>query len=202
MRYAVWEPDHQDPEFAWITSRVIGAIAENEHELSDGKPCRSWFPPKLVVPLEPGTGAKLPNAVPNFCGWIVADADLRAVIEAHVKPGSIEFLPLRVRRGKKTHSRPFWMANVLTTVEAVDLKRSRFTKNALRKGRVADFTKLVLDERRIPADAALFRLSVKPNTILVREDLGRAIKRAVPPLTGMWFCRLADYGAEFRPSDP
>ena len=77
----------------------------------------------------------------------------------------------------------------------------------VRGGRAAEdprcgrFFELVLDPSKLPSDAALFRLANKPDTILTREDLGKALTRGDKPAAAVKFRKLENYGHR-RPPAP
>lgn len=197
MKYAPWQSDDRDDSYAWLDSGVKPQIAENEDLLHEGALCASWFPRDLVVPLDKDRGKKIPNAIPNTDHWLFVDGKVKAVFEANLPRGSVEFLPAKVRDHKKSIvDREFWIANVLTVVDCVDLKKSEYVLSEIDPTQVSRFARLVLDPKRIPGTAKLFRLASKKNLVIIREDLGKALR--AEKITGMTFPSLDTFGARFR----
>ena len=118
-------------------------------------------------------------------------------MRAHTKPTEIEYLPIRIRNQKKQIvQRSYWIANVLRVVDCADMKRSEFEMSEISKKLVWRFSRLVLDESRIPDDAPIFRLANQPKLVLVREDLFGDFLDA--DITGVMFVDLENFNAEFR----
>ena len=197
--YYPWLEDDEDDSFAWIYD-TPPELMETDFQLQEGEPCSSWFPKDLTFDLSPEHGSKLTDSIPNTDRHIIASEKLKELLEARVSPGSIEFLPVRLRNPKKKLvDKKYFVANVLKTVGCVDKEQSEFVMDAIDKGQVNYFTRLTLDEKKIPEDATLFRLGEKTDLVIIRSDLARVLLDA--KCNGMMFIVMEEYGAEFREAE-
>lgn len=198
MNYYPWVDDDEDDSFAWITRESQFLLDDmRSFQLCEGMPVASWFRPDSPFDLSEDYGTKLADHVPNTLGFLMVSAKLRELLERHAG-AQIEFLPITLRNQRKQLvKKPYFIANLLGSVDCVDMRRSEFSRSAIRKDQVRRFYHLVLDEKRIGPEDKLFRLSESKRTIVAREDLGKEILRA--GCQGMIFQRLEDYGSEFRP---
>jgi hypothetical protein len=165
--------------------------------LKKGVPCKDWFPEGLIFDLSKEKGSKLTDSIPNTSALLVVSAKLKGILEKETPKGTIEFLSVRLRTPrKKVLDAPYFIANVLGTVACMEAKKSDFTMDSIIKDQVLYFRRLVLQEKKIPKDAKIFRLAEHSRLILVRDDLGQAI--VDEDCTGMIFQELEDYGSESR----
>ncbi|RKH68641.1 imm11 family protein [Corallococcus llansteffanensis] len=197
MSYYPWVDDDEDESFAWMEPLRKDPFEGNGYLLKEGVPCKDWFPEGLIFDLSKERGSKLTDSIPNTSALLVVSAKLKGILEKETPQGTIEFLPVRLRTPrKKTLDTPYFVANVLGTVACMDAQKSDFTMDSIIKDQVHRFRRLVLQEKKIPKDAKLFRLAEKSRLILIREDLGQII--IDEDCTGMIFQELGDYGSEFR----
>lgn len=198
MKYYPWIDDDEDDSLAWIMDRPRFTMDEPRwFEVFEGMSVRAWFKDGEVLQLSPDFGTRIADHVPNTSGLLVVSERLRGVLEAS-SGAAIEFLPVTLRdRNGRDVKKPYFIANILETRDCVDEERSEFRRSSIRKDQVSRFFRLALDERRIGRDDRIFRLKVKNDLVIVREDLGQAILDA--GCGGMIFQELEDYGLEFRP---
>ncbi|RKH46210.1 imm11 family protein [Corallococcus sicarius] len=197
MSYYPWVRDDEDESFAWMDALRKDPMDGNGYLLTKGVPCKDWFPEGLIFDLSKERGSKLTDSIPNTSALLVVSAKLKGILEKETPQGTIEFLPVRLRTPrKKTLDTPYFIANVLGTVACMDAKKSDFTMDSIIKDQVQRFRRLVLQEKKIPKDAKIFRLAEQSRLILIREDLGQTI--IDEDCTGMIFQELEDYGSQFR----
>ncbi len=196
MDYYPWLKDDEDESFAWIWG-APRELMETDYLLQRGTPCEDWFPKDLVFELSKDHGVKLTDSIPNTDQFLLVSEKLKGLLEQRAPGVSIEFLPIRLRnQKKKLVAKKYFLANVLGTVGCVDTERSDFKMSSIDKSQVHRFYRLVLDEKKIPDEARLFRLAEDTGQLIIREDLAQDILNA--DCTGMMFIPLEDFGAEFR----
>jgi hypothetical protein len=197
VRHFPWLSDDEDDSFAWLGPNDPKGLGRNDWRLTEGVHCADWFPGGLVFDLSKQDGIKLTDSVPNTSALLVVSEKLRRVLEREATGAVIEYLPIRLRNQKgKVVAKPYFLANVIGSVRCVDVKKSDFEMNRISKDQVSHFRRLVLDERKIPTSAGIFRLAEKTALVLVRQDLASAIIKS--GCTGMLFQELEEYGSEFR----
>lgn len=196
MDYYPWCDDQYDDSLAWITDEPE-AFGNDGFRLKKGEPCAAWVPPDLVFDLSKQHGVKLSDAIPNSLALQVVSEKLRGLLEKLAPQARIEFLPARLRtQKKKLLPAKYFVANFLDVVPCTDMKRSDYRMDAIRKTQVGRFRRLVLDQKKVPKDAKVFRLGERTRLVIVRGDLGQSIVDA--DCTGMFFMNMDEYGKEFR----
>ena len=195
MEYYPWLVEDEDDSLAGIFD-FPRIIEKKGYLLNIGVSVKEWFPDDLVIDFDKSKGDKLSDSIPNYSTKMVISAKLKSILEEK-SDAQFEYFPVRLRNKKnKLIEEPYFMANLLDTVERVNMNKSKFVMDALVKDQVDWFTHLYLDKKKIPHDKKIFRPKVKKNLILVREDLAQDILRA--KCTGMLFRYLDDYGSEYR----
>lgn len=196
MNFLPWLNDDENDAFAWVTYAPNSLRNEpKEWELHEGVPVQRWFPKEVTFPLAEDWGIELTDSPPNSLNLIFASERLKLFLHEHAG-ARVEFLPIRFQDQKdRLVPEPYFIMNLLEVVECVDLEKSKFRRSEMDPNFIATFYLLVLDEKRIPPQAKLFRLKEKPNLILVREDLAQALVNA--DFTGMMFLDLEEFGKEW-----
>lgn len=196
MIFYPWVEDDEDDSFAWITRDSDFLMhCMDSYLLYEGVPVRSWFPTDTVFQLDDSHGIKLTDSVPNTLHLLIVSEKLKGVLKE--KSGAeIEFLPVRVRnqRGRIVQE-PYFIANVVGSVECVDRQRSKYWTSEIRPDQVFRFYRLALNAEKIPPNAKLFRLKEQTDLVIVREELVDDILRA--GCDGMIFQEMDDYGREW-----
>ena len=154
-----------------------------------------WFPREVTFPLAEDRGIELTDSIPNSLNLFFASERLKSFLMEHAG-ARIEFLPIQLRDQKdRLVPEPHYLLNLLEVLGCVDLEKSKYRRSEIDPDFIARFYLLVLDEKRVPPQAKLFRLKEKPNLILVREDLAQALVNE--DFTGMMFLDLKEYGKEW-----
>jgi hypothetical protein len=196
VTYYPWVRDDEDDSFAWITKDSDFLMhCMDSYLLHEGVAVKSWFPTDTIFQLAEHHGSKLTDSIPNTLHMLIVSEKMKEALEE--KSGAeIEFLPVRIRnqRGRVVQE-PYFIANVVGTVECVDRERSKFWCSEIRPDQVFHFYRLALDAEKIPPNTRLFRLKEKSNLVIVREDLADAILHA--GCDGMIFQEMDDYGREW-----
>jgi hypothetical protein len=197
VKFYPWIEDDEDDSFAWITKDSEFLMrCRDTYQLREGIPVNSWFPGDVVFTLAEDYGIKMTDSIPNTLNRLIVSQKLKGVLEE--KSGAdIEFLPVHIRdhKGRTVHE-PYFIANLLGTVECVDREKSQFRTSAIRPDQIFTFFRLVLDTSKIPPEARIFRLKEASNLVIAREDLADDILNA--GCDGMMFLEMEAYGAEFR----
>jgi hypothetical protein len=196
VKYYPWVEDDEDDSFAWITKDSDFLMhCMDSYLLYEGVSVKSWFPTDTVFQLDDDHGIRLADSIPNTLHLLIVSEKLKQVL-GEKSGADIEFLPVHIRNHKgRIVKEPYFIANILGTVECVDRQRSRFDTSEIRPDQVFTFFRLALDESKIPSDATLFRLKEQTDLVIIREDLGKDILRAGGD--GMIFQEMDDYGREW-----
>jgi hypothetical protein len=127
----------------------------------------------------------------NLDGLIVASLELKRALEAH-EVAHVEYLPVGVidHKGKR-RDEPYWIIHPTDPVDAFVAEQSGVTWSSVNKSEALFIERLIIDERRIAEDRALFKLAHFPDITLVRRDLAAAITSR--EFTGLRWIELANY---------
>jgi hypothetical protein len=156
--------------------------------VDDGISVGGLFPEKAVMDHAYNSkGKKLDDFVYNTLGWLIVSEKVKAVLAQ--EPKGFEFYPLGFRDRKKVLSKEtYFLAQVLGLADCVDLERSVYTRSAHKPEQFLFLDKLVLDEKRIPKKAVLFRVKEMPTTYVIRADLVERLQ--VAGVTGFTLLEL------------
>ncbi len=195
MKLHAWVDDELDGNLAWIT-KTPKALEKRDWKLATGVPSADWFPPDVVVDLARNKGSELGDVVPTVIYLQVVSGKLKALLERE-SGARWEMLPVKLRdKQKRVVDAPYFIANLLDVAPCADLGRSKYVPNKVIPGEVDTFHELVLDPGKVPADRKIFRMKEQPRTILVREDLVRAITAA--GCKGVLFPPAEEMGVTFE----
>lgn len=193
--YDVWVHS-QDPAFAWLNDSLPAGMKKVWKRLTRGIAVGNEFPSDIVFDLSPDNGIELTDSLGNTDLLHVVSERLKTVVEATKVP--VEFHPVKIRnRKKRVVPDPYYVMNLLGPQDAMDRKKSEWDESDLEAGQAQRIYRLVLDPKKVPKEAQLFRLSVDPVVVLVQADLAREIDTKLG-LTGMTFQKLESFGEEFR----
>ena len=176
--YWVWSPYCGERGKAFVNCSV-GMNAANGRRLLLGEKL-----PRAPRVLAMYTGKLLTDALGAYTGWLILAPNLVRVLQA--AGARLQLLPLGVAR--MLHFEPpmcaeeiemkYVIANVLDTIPALDLERSKTTMYEGTDA-IAHITRLKL--RPIPADAPpIFHVAEYPVLVLVRDDLRQQLQAASP----------------------
>lgn len=123
-------------------------------------------------------GKNIPDIVSNVLGLFMVSKRLKAILESHCGP-DIEFLRFElVNHKRKVAASDLYLANVLGSVDCVDMGKTLGSRSALDDHQFRKIRRLVLDEERIPEGKPVFRLRANPALIAVsgsvRSDMENA----------------------------
>lgn len=128
---------------------------------------------KLVNPR----GLQIADVILNGVSFLMVSERMKDLLQSHTKR-EIEFLPFRLRNHKnRLEPATFFIANVLGRLDCADRARSEGTPSPT-DDEFLSCTKLALDNEKIPADADIFRTTLSPSYVIVRDDLRAKIEAA------------------------
>jgi hypothetical protein len=150
-----------------------------------------WWKPTKGQPVAPESGhvqlemskriggKKVTDIVENSLRYLIVSERVRAVFEAKAS-ANVEYLPTTLidHKGRAVKAPPFFIANVLDLVDAVDRRATVCTENPLRPRELSLITRLALDEGKIPSGRLLFRLTPVPRAVIAHVDLVAALHDA------------------------
>lgn len=168
--FACLEDDIRDFDDAWL--------------IDDGDPVGEAYPEGATAKLK--GGSRLLDFVDNVHQWLLVSEKVLRILRD--EPIKLEILPLKLldKKGRPVPGK-YAIAHVLGTVDCLDLKKSEYTEDPMEDGKMMAFDRVVLDPKRIPRRATLFRLKSMPELMIVRSDLVE--KFGAAGVTGM---RLLD----------
>jgi hypothetical protein len=178
MRYHVLVSTVEDDGGAIVESLPDGCPPEWKLHL--GGELAPEFPRGAVLRFSPNHPERrvLQDFVANTIGLLIVSPRARAVLEGEAV-GGVEFLPVRIADHRGAIVGPeHAILNPVGSIDAVDMARTRCTLGAVDKSQIFDVDSLALDAAAIPADAKLFRLRNMLRTVVVREDVARALEAA------------------------
>ncbi|OJH37534.1 hypothetical protein BON30_29275 [Cystobacter ferrugineus] len=115
-------------------------------------------------------GQVVPDYIPNTLLMPMVSGKLKVILETSAEV-DIEFLPFTLYNHKKRLAADdCFIANVLGTHDCADMTKTRGEKSLISPGQFEALSVLALDPAKVP-DAKLFRLSVFPRALIIRNDL-------------------------------
>jgi len=128
---------------------------------------------KLVNPR----GLKIADVILNAIGYFLVSERMKGLLLEHAQ-GEIEYLPIRLINHKgRVEKAACFFANVIGKQDCADRARSEGVTSKL-DDEFISCDKLVLDPAKIPRDRNIFRTTLYPTHIVVRDDLRAKIEGA------------------------
>ena len=159
----------RDRRFAWL--KKLPSSVKKIWKLTEGVPLGDNLPPHSEFPIDHKWGDMLPDLVPNVLNILVISKDLREILQNEgVK--DVEYLPIIILDKKgRIKSQEYCVANVIGSVDCLDIQNSVFQEDPLEEGQIIDIMCLNIHEERIPDDIKLFRLKQRRHLFIIRNDL-------------------------------
>ena len=187
--YVIW--NYKTEPHAAVLKKLAGL--EDEFRLQDGTHLQEGFPRDVAYHMHPDfpNDIALVDNMLNLDKVIVASPRLTTAIKGR-QPAYVEYLPLAVIDHKgRAASRDYCIVHPVDPVDCIDRERSVYTEDDILPGGIDSFKKLVLDETRIPADRALFKLQGFWDITIARRDLAEALDAG--KFTGLTWQRIDEY---------
>lgn len=192
MRYFYLGIDVDNDKAACLSDHPR-SVEKAAYRFDDGEPLADWFPRQAVYPMDPDypNARELHDLQENTLSVLIVSRPLRETMQS-VGCKNVEFLPIIIKNHRgKVASDEYSIANVLSLVDCLDLKKSRYRRDALLPERIDRFDRVVLVASRIPAGLHIFRLKERPHSHFVSEEMRRAIESK--RLRGMVFVPVDEY---------
>jgi len=140
-----------------------------------GEPAAAAFPKGAKAKLT--GGRRLGDLVDNVHQWLLVSQEVVDILLE--EPIKLEVLPISLldKKGRPVPGR-YSIANVLGTVDCLDLEKSEYTEDPMEDGKMMAFDRVILDPKRIPRKPSLFRLKQMPELLVVRSDLVARLEAA------------------------
>lgn len=171
----------------WTHDIIPGACAlsgmtgfEDDWKLLYGEPVGDDFPAKARFAMKPDApdDVALTDSLYNLDMLIVASEKLRALIEASQAP-AVEYLPVPIYNHKKRRVKESYsIIHPIEPVDCLDVDACEAQWGRINKQAISRVKRLVVDEKRIPAQRLLFRPKFFANVILVHRSLAQAVDDA------------------------
>jgi len=146
-----------------------------------GKPVADGYPSDVSMAMRADRpdDTVLTDSLLNTDSIIVASEKVVDVLRGK-EIAKVEYLPVAIidHRGKKVKTSYFIVHPLELVDEIVDGKASGGKTHPMDPGEFLTIKKLVLDEKKIPADRALFRAAQYPSPVIVRRDIAEALDAA------------------------
>lgn len=135
-------------------------------------------------------GINIPDFIDNLYGYYVVTEKAKILIEKFASV-EIEFVPFKLLNHKgRVAMEKCYFVNVLGTADCVDTEKSEGELSELMKGEYDSITKLYLLEDKIPASANMFRISMMPQKLIVRDDMKSVLEKN--NVTGVEFFTMGE----------
>lgn len=178
-----------DPKYCEVDEDAEGV--EDEWNLSEGVKMGSSFPADASYHLSKDSkGTKLSDFLVNTINLLMISQKVKDLM-GQEEISNVEFLPFTLYDKKgRIINRKYFIANVLGTIDCLDLDNSIYTRSALDPDRIMIFEKVVLHTGKIPKDRKLFRLKERPTLHIIRSDFAEVL--AQNNVTGMALLHLGE----------
>lgn len=169
-----------DPRFCYVD--FLGDL-ENQGDFSDAVPRKHQFPAGLKVDLSPDGGDMITDFVNNGERILIASRRAKDLLEKEgIGAKAAEFLgPIVLRdRRRKAIKEPYYIVNVLTTVECFDWKKSVYETfdNSPREISPVSLEVLHIHAEKVPRGVKLFRIAEIKRELIIRTDLLETLRGA------------------------
>lgn len=156
---------------------------------SEGIPMGGAFPGGVRFQMSPEFGGlRIADVLNNALGYLMISGRMKQLLEQTVT-APVEYLRFTLLNHKgRVASTECYIANVLGSVDCVDVKRTQGLRSHIEPDRYTEISRLFLLPDRIPADRNLFRISSQPRTLIIREDLRTRLE--AEEVTGVSFLEL------------
>lgn len=172
----------------------LGALqnVDNDYELKNGISRKATWPKDACYYMDKKRKdyIRLDDFLWSIGTLLVVSGKVRHLIGEDLKYN--EFLPLTIYNHKdRPIKEEYFILNQTELQDCMDLKESKFERNAINPNYISTVEKLVVDERNIKPDVDLCRMKYFPTSAIVSRRLAEKIKGA--GLTGIIFGEIEKY---------
>jgi hypothetical protein len=187
--YCVWQ--YRTVADACVLNKFSGL--EDAFRLRQGVPLLDGFPGDVAFHMDPDfpNNLRLVDNLLNSDRAIVASPALRDWLDKRQIP-DVEYLPVSIidHRGRVA-SADYVIVHPIGPVDCIDRDQSEFSESRITPGQISRFRKMVIDDRRVPADRQIFRLQGFWGATLVRANLVSDLSEGA--FTGLSFLPVSQY---------
>ncbi len=164
-----------DPKYCLIEDEAKGV--EEEWNLIEGNRMGDNFPEDAAYYMSHDhKGMKLSDFLSNYINLLMISNKVRDLMRQEGIT-DVEFLPFTLYDKKgRIASQEHCIANMLGTIDCLDLENSIFVRSHLDPEDVLYFKKVALKTKKIPSDKKLFRLKEMSELHIVRSDFVTALR--------------------------
>lgn len=115
-------------------------------------------------------GTQLTDFIVNYINLLIVSEKVKRLMDQGGIT-DVEFLPFTLYdRKDRIVNDNYFVANLLGSVDCLDLNKSVFVRSAITQDEILSFRKVLLHTEKIPKDKKLFRLKEKPTLFIIRSD--------------------------------
>lgn len=172
--------------FVWQYKTVAGGCVlkdleglEKASSLHLGRPLAAEWPGDVLFRMNPDfpTDLLLTDSLLNSDQCLVVSARLRAALESLQLP-RMEYLPVTIidHKGRKTPE-PYVIVHPVEPVDCIDRDASVVKTSRITPGKISSLKSLVINAKKVSAEAGLFRLKDLWGPIVARKSVADAITK-------------------------
>jgi hypothetical protein len=174
---------------------ALGDLAgvEKEWELLEGVPRADGFTESATCRMDPEfpRNTLLADNLMNSAMAIIVSPRLKTFLEGKTLP-KVEYLPLTILDHKgKPAGRDYCVVHPIEPVDCLDLKRCKPTWSRIEESWINSVESLVVDDRRVPSNRALFRPKAFHRVTIIRRELAEEIEKE--SFTGIRWLELDEF---------
>ena len=176
-QFVIW--GSADVDNALVPHKLEGIEPKDKGKLWFGHDFKDDFPKELRFTADPDypDDLRLIDHFGNSESVFPISPKLKSFLEELRLP-NLQFIPVEMLDHKRRVLATYYLMHLTVLIDCMDIEKSKATENKLRKGTFSSVKALVLDEKKIPADAKLFRIARLYKAVAVRGDLATQLTEA------------------------
>jgi len=166
---------------------------EDEYELARGISRMERWPEDACYYMDKKRkeDIRLEDCLWNIDSLLVISSKLKEFLEKENLKNN-EYLPLTIFNHKDRPTKEsYFIVNQIHLQDCIDQKKSKYDINDIDPWQFSEMGKLVIDEKKIEPEVALFRMNHYPYLPIIRRDLAKKITSA--GFTGIRFGEIETY---------
>jgi hypothetical protein len=166
---------------------------DNSYLLDKSTPLADQFSKEARICMNPDFSDRLVlgDSISSGSNILVLNTHTRAFFEEH-GVSNIEWLPVPVLdHKKKPVKEPYFIANILSSVDCIDIAKSVVDWNSINKQQISSVKSVVLDDAKLPSDLKIFRPFHMHYSMLIQRNLADAIQ--AKGFTGFLFTEVEQF---------
>lgn len=135
------------------------------------------YPAGVRLNMSRDGGLVIPDYIPTTLLVPMVTGRFKALLEKEAGV-DIEFLPFALYNHKKRlAAEDCFIANVIGMHDCANMTKTRGEKSIISPGQFEALHRMELDMAKVPPDAKLFRVSVFPRLLVIRDDLRAVLEQ-------------------------